>query len=184
MFVFTKARGRDVVFWQSARNTKQSRPNVTTPTARAGGLILDIIVDTHETYPWKFTAQQTTTQRRALPTGDYAIEHNGTVIAAVERKSLIDFVSTLTSGKLSYLLAALSTLPHAALVVEDRYSAIFKLDRVRPLVIAEGIAEAHIRFPNVPIIFAETRPLAQEWTYRFFGAALTHQLETRALHGS
>ncbi len=180
MFVFTKARGRDVIFWQSARTAKQSRPSVNTPTARASGQILEIIVDSHETYPWKFTKQQATTTRRALSNGDYAIEHNGAIVAVVERKSLIDFVGTLTNGKLSYLLAALSTTQHSALVIEDRYSAIFKLDRVRPTVVAEGIAEAHVRFPTVPIIFADTRPLAEEWTYRFFGAALTHQLETDA----
>ena len=29
--VFTTARGRDVVFWQSPRTRKQARPNVTTP---------------------------------------------------------------------------------------------------------------------------------------------------------
>lgn len=180
MFVFTKARGRDVIFWQSARTAKQSRPSVRTPTARASGQILEIIVDSHETYPWKFTKQQATTTRRALSIGDYAIEHNGAILASVERKSLIDFVGTLTNGKLSYLLAALSTTRHSALVIEDRYSAIFKLDRVRPTVVAEGIAEAHVRFPTVPIIFADTRPLAEEWTYRFFGAALTHQSETDA----
>lgn len=28
MFVHTTARARDVIFWQSARTTKQSRPNV------------------------------------------------------------------------------------------------------------------------------------------------------------
>ena len=35
MFVFAKARGRDVIFWQSARTAKQARPNVALPTARA-----------------------------------------------------------------------------------------------------------------------------------------------------
>ena len=35
--VFTTARGRDVVFWQSPRTRKQARPNVRTPTARAAG---------------------------------------------------------------------------------------------------------------------------------------------------
>lgn len=35
-FVFTKARGRDVVFWQSARTRKQARPNVSVPTAASG----------------------------------------------------------------------------------------------------------------------------------------------------
>ncbi len=35
-----------------------------------------------------------------------------------------------------------------------------------------------MRFPDVPIVFCETRPLAQEWTYRFLGAALAHVLES------
>ncbi len=33
--VFTVARGRDMVFWQSPRTRKQARPNVRTPAARA-----------------------------------------------------------------------------------------------------------------------------------------------------
>ena len=96
---------------------------------------------------------------------------------SVERKSLADLVATLTGGKLRYLMAALASVPSGALVVEDRYSSIFKLERVRPALVADGIAEAQVRFPTVPIVFAETRPLAQEWTYRFLGAALTHHVE-------
>ena len=48
---------------------------------------------------------------------------------AVERKSLTDLVSTRTSRKLRHLLAELVALPAAAVVVEDRYSAVSKLDR-------------------------------------------------------
>ena len=57
------------------------------------------------------------------------------------------------------------------MVVEERYSQVFKLDHVRPSVVADGIAECQIRFPTVPIIFCDTRTLAQEWTYRFLAAA-------------
>jgi hypothetical protein len=96
------------------------------------------------------------------------------VIAAVERKSLADLVSTIVSGKLRYQLGDLAALPHAAVVVEDRYSAIFKLDRVRPATITEQLGEAAARFPSVPIVFTETRQLAQEWSYRFLGTALAH----------
>jgi len=39
-------------------------------------------------------------------------------------------------------------------------------------VVADGLAEAQVRFPSVPLVFCETRPLAEEWTYRFLGAAL------------
>lgn len=173
-FVFTKARGRDMIFWQSARTAKQARPNVSVPRARASGRILDIVVDSHERYAWKFQDQQATIRRSALVAGDYGIELDGRLVAAVERKSLADFVSTLTSGKLRYLLADLAVLDRAAVVVEDRYSSVFRLDRVRPAIVAEGLAEAQVRFPTVPIVFCETRKLAQEWTYRFLGAAAAH----------
>jgi hypothetical protein len=178
-FVFARARGREVIFWQSARTARQARPNVALPTQRASGQVLEILIDSHERYPWKFTAQQAKTRRQALTAGDYAIEIDGEIVASVERKSLADLVSTMTTGKLRYLLAALAELPRAALVVEDRYSAIFKLTYTRPAVIAEGLAEAQVRFPNVPIVFCETRPLAQEWTYRFLGAAVAHHVDDR-----
>ena len=89
----------------------------------------------------------------------------------MERKSLADLVASLTSGRLRYALAEMAALPRAAVVVEDRYSAIFKLDRVRPALVADGLAEVQVRWPNVPIIFCETRQLAEEWTYRFLAAA-------------
>jgi hypothetical protein len=176
-FVFTRARGREVIFWQSARTARQARPGVTVPTRRASGMVLEILVDSHERYPWRFSSQQAITRRQALPAGDYAVELDGRIVAAIERKSLADLSSTLTSGKLRYLLAALDEVPRAALVVEDRYSAVFKSPFVAPGVLAEGLAEAQVRFPGVPIVFCETRPLAQEWAYRFLGAALAHHDE-------
>ncbi|GAB7002562.1 hypothetical protein JCM18899A_00330 [Nocardioides sp. AN3] len=170
--VFTTARGREVVFWQSPRTRKQARPNVRTPTARASGIAdLEIVVDSHEQYPYRFTGQQVQTTKRALPCGDYGLALDGRLVAAVERKSLADLVSSLTSGRLRYALAELAALPRAAVVVEDRYSAIFKLDRVRPAQIADGLAELQVRWPNVAIVFCETRPLAEEWTYRFLAAS-------------
>jgi hypothetical protein len=172
--VFTRIRGgRQAIFWQSGRTAKQARPNVTLPAARASGIAdLSIIVDSHERYAWKFAEQQASTTRRALPAGDYGVELDGTVVAAVERKSLPDLVSTLTSGKMRYVLADLATVGRAAVVVEARYSEIFKLTRVRPSTVAEAVAECQVRVPDVPIVFCDNRALAQEWTYRFLGAAL------------
>ena len=142
-----------------------------TPTARAAGIPeLEIIADCHEQYPYRFGGQQATV-KRALPCGDYGITSEGRLIASVERKSLADLVASLTGGKLRYALAELAALPRAAVVVEDRYSAIFKLDRVNPALVADGLAEVQVRWPNVPIVFCETRQLAEEWTYRFLAAA-------------
>ncbi|ALE76945.1 hypothetical protein FRP1_29840 (plasmid) [Pseudonocardia sp. EC080625-04] len=170
--VFTRGRGRQMVFWQSPRTRKQARPDVRTPTARAGGLVeLEIVVDAHERYPYTFTGQQVRTVRRGLRCGDYAVTHDEQVVGVVERKSLPDLVSSLLSGRLRFALGELAAAPRAAVVVEDRYSRIFRLDRVRPAVVADGLAELHITYPGVPILFCETRKLAEEWTYRYLAAA-------------
>lgn len=170
--VFTTARGREVVFWQSPRTRKQARPNVRTPTARAAGITeLEIVVDSHEHYPYRFAGQQVRTVKRALPCGDYGTTLDGRLVAAVERKSLPDLATSLINGKLRYALGELAALPRAAIVVEDRYSAIFKLTHARPSRVADGLAELQVRWPNVPTVFCETRGLAEEWTYRFLAAA-------------
>jgi hypothetical protein len=180
--VFTTARGRDAVFWQTARVRKKARPNVTTPTARAAGIAeLEILVDSHEQYPYKFARQQASTVRRALRAGDYGVTAAGRLVASVERKSLADLVATLTSGRLGFALADLAALPRAALVVEDRYSQVFRLEQVRPAVVADGLAEAQTRWPSVPIVFCETRQLAEEWTYRFLAAARAWALAETAV---
>jgi Lsr2 len=58
-------------------------------------------------------------------------------------------------------------------VVEDRYSQVFTQDRVRPALVADGLAELQVRWPTIPIVFCETRKLAEEWTYRYLAAAHT-----------
>ncbi|MCU0298301.1 MAG: hypothetical protein MUF33_07245 [Candidatus Nanopelagicales bacterium] len=177
-FVVTRIRGgREAIFWQSARTTKQARPNVGLPTGRAQGLAdLTVLVDSHERYPYTFARQSgrghVETVRRGLAAGDYAVELDGRVVAAVERKSLTDLSASLLNGKLRFAMADLAALPRAAVVVEERYSKLFALEHVRPSVVADALAEAQVRCPGVPIFFAETRTLAEEWTYRFLAAGL------------
>lgn len=172
--VFTTAKGREVVFWQAPRTRKQARPAVRVPTARASGVAeLLIVVDAHERYLYRFVSLQVRTERRGPSCGDYAVEVDEAVVAAVERKSLTDLVSSLTSGRLRYALSELATLPRAAVVVEDRYSQVFAQDRVRPALVADGLAELQVRWPTIPLVFCETRPLAEEWTYRYLAAAYT-----------
>lgn len=172
-FVITTIRGgRTAVFWQTSRTAKQARPRATVSSARAQGIAgLEIVVDSHERYPWSFGDQQVTTRRQSLPAGDYAVVDGPLVVAAVERKGLQDLVGSLTTGKLKYQLTELSAVPRAAVVVEERYSRALAHEVVRASVIADGLAEAQVAFPSVPIVFCETRKLAQEWTYRFLAAA-------------
>ena len=96
----------------------------------------------------------------------------------VERKSLADLARRLVDGQLAYTLAEMATFSRAAVVVEDRYANLFKLEHTRPGFVVEMLAALTVRYPTVPITFCETRPLAEEWTYRF-GAALAYaQAET------
>ena len=170
--VLTQARGREMIFWQSPRTARQARPAVAIPTARAHGHVLEIVVDTGEKYPYRFSGQQATTRRQRLSAGDYGVLLDDRLVACVERKTIDDLAGSLLSGRLTYALAELSALPRAALVVEERYSRLFKLPHVAGARAAEALAEAQARFPTVPIVFCETRPLAQEWTYRWLGACL------------
>ena len=183
--VFTRLRdGRDGIFWQSARTTRKTRPGLRVPTRRSAAGVLEIIVDTRERYAWKFTEQQATTTRRALAVGDYAVEIGPveigpvevgpTVVAVVERKTLADLASVIVDGSLLITLGELASVPRAAVVVEDRWADVFRLRHVSPSMVAEMIAGAQVRFPAVPIVFCETRALAQEWSYRFLGAALSY----------
>jgi hypothetical protein len=181
--VFTRIQGgREGIFWQSARTTRQARPGIRVPRRRAAGLAeLTILIDTRERYPYRFAHQQADTEREALPVGDYGIAHDDELVAVVERKSLADLTRRLVDGQLAYALADMSTIPRAAVVVEDRYSNLFKLEHTKPGFVAEMLAALTVRYPTVPISFCDTRPLAEEWTYRFLGAALAyHQAETQS----
>jgi hypothetical protein len=173
--VFTRLQGgREGIFWQTARTTRKTRPGLRVPTRRAAAGVLEIVVDTRERYAWKFSAQQTTTTKRALAVGDYAVELDGDVAGVVERKTLADLAGRLVDGSLLVLLGELAALPRAAVVVEDRWADVFRLRHVSPGMVAELLAGAQVRYPNVPIVFCETRQLAHEWAYRFLGAALAY----------
>ena len=174
--VFTSIHGgREGIFWQTKRTTALARPGIRIPTRRASKrLDLVIVVDTRERYPYRFARQQAAPLRGALRAGDYGVVRAGELVASVERKTLVDLAGRLVDGSLAYALADLSAVPRAAVVVEDRYSKLFKLTHVAPSFVAELLAAVQVRYPSVPIVFCETRPLAEEWTFRFLGAALAY----------
>lgn len=172
-FVFVTLRGgREAVFWQTAKTAAASRPGVRIPSRRASGLDeLEIVQDTRERYGYRFAGQRVTVRKAALRAGDYAVALDGDVVAAVERKTVADLVTRLVDGQLAFALADLSTLPHAAAVVEGRYADTFKSEHVQPGFVADLLARVAVRYPSVPVVFAGSRKLAEEWTYRFLAAA-------------
>jgi hypothetical protein len=173
-FVFTTLRSRPAIFWQTAKAVRTARPGIRVPTRRASGLdAWTIEVDTRERYPYRFAKHDSVTVLRAkLPAGDYAVRGGDDVLAAVERKSMADLSKALVDGSLAFKMAELGALPAAAVVVEGRYPDLFKVEHVRPGWLPEVLARLQVRYPDVPVVFADTRPFAEEWTYRFLGAAL------------
>lgn len=177
-FVFTephpgRADGRPMIFWQTAKTARRARPGQRAPTRRASGLdSLTVEIDTRERYPYRFQGRPVERRRRALACGDYAVTMDELVLAAVERKTLEDLVKALVDGSLAYQLAELSALPAATVVVEARYSELVAAPRVKPGWLCELIAQLQLRYPTVPILFCDSRKLAEDYTHRFLAAAL------------
>jgi hypothetical protein len=181
-FVFTRVGGgREGIFWQTRKVAATARPGARIPGRRISDLPerMTILVDTRERYPYRFASQQADVSREALPAGDYAVRDvSGRIVAAVERKTIGDLAGSLNGGSLTFELAKLASLPRAALVVEDRYASLLKLTHAPTGFLPDLLARVQVRYPEIPIVFTETRPLAEEWTFRWLGAVLAESLAT------
>ena len=76
-------------------------------------------------------------------------------------------------------LAKLAEMPRAAVVVEDRYGNLLKQAYAPAGFLPDMLARVQVRYPEIPIVFLETRPLAEEWTFRYLGAALAEYASER-----
>jgi ERCC4-type nuclease len=131
-----------------------------------------ITVDTRERHAYRFATQGAETIRAPLPAGDYAVyAQDGMLLAAVERKSLENLAATLSDGTLAFQMQRLSELPLAAVVVEGRYSGLYKLGHVSGAWLADQLSRLEVRYPEVRVVFADSRRLAEDWTQRFFSSA-------------
>jgi hypothetical protein len=173
-FVFTSVRGgHPAVFWQTAKTARGARPGARVPARRSWDQpSLVIAADTRERYGYRFAAQQADVQKRPLRAGDYAVlDEAGEPLAAVERKTIENLVAGLVDGSLAFQLAELAELPRAAVVVEGRYDQLLKVEHTQPGWILDLLARLQVRYRAVPIVFTGSRKLAEEYTFRFLGAA-------------
>lgn len=188
-FVFTQQpTGREGIFWQTRKVASTARPGARIPGRRISELGADlvILVDTRERYPYRFARQKTSTERVALVAGDYAVRNRaGGVVAAVERKSVSDLAGSLSNGSVVFELAKLSALGRAAVVVEEGYGKLLAhaTARVRAGFLPDLLARVQVRYPEIPIVFCENRALAEEWTFRWLGAALIETMAEEELDG-
>lgn len=170
-FVFTNARGRPAIWWQTQKTVQAANPGARVPRGRSAGS-LAVVIDSREKYGWKFAARDVAIERRALPAGDYALVVDGALIAVVERKTLENLATSLSDGTLNFQLQRLSEVGRSAVVVEGDYPGLFRTQPGRGAWLADMLGRLAIRYPEVPVVFAGSRKFAEEWTYRFFGAAM------------
>ncbi len=170
-FVFTEARGRPVVWWQTQKTVQAANPGARIPRGRSAGP-LTIAIDTREKYGWKFAGRPVTLERRALASGDYAALAGGQVGAVVERKTLENLATSLSDGSLAFQMQRLAEVGRSAVVVEGDYPDLFRTQPGRGSWLGDMLGRLTVRYPEVPIVFGGSRRFAEEWTYRFFGAAM------------
>jgi hypothetical protein len=58
-------------------------------------------------------------------------------------------MASLSDGTLSFQMQRLAEVGAAAVVVEGRYSALFKLEHVPAAFIADGLARTQVRYPEI-----------------------------------
>jgi hypothetical protein len=169
-FVFTTARGRPAIWWQTQKAAQAANPGARVPRGRRGGP-LSVVIDTREKYGWKFAGRPVTIERRSLPAGDYAVVVGDDLVAVVERKTLDNLATSLSDGSLAFQMQRLAEQPRAAVVVEGDYSGLFRAQPGRGSWLGDILGRLAVRYPEVPVMFTGSRNFAEEWAYRFLGAA-------------
>ncbi|TCW62099.1 ERCC4 domain-containing protein [Treponema sp. J25] len=165
---------------QTAQREHRSRSRLSLRPVKTS---FTVVVDTAEKYPWKFPKAQI--EKRKLPAGDYALIHEDTILAVVERKTFQNLLTDFSRiAMLHQVLRELETLPHAALVIEADYGDFLNPERLehsyKPAHCYRVLSELQAMHPHLPIIFARTRKEANLWTYGFFRAVYRKSLEERA----
>ena len=99
--------------------------------------MLDIVIDTREQRPWSFPDTDAAVAIGTLRTGDYALK--GDASFAIERKSLNDFLGTISTGwpRFQRELGRMNAVAFVAkvIIVEGDFSSVCFADS------PEGIAE-------------------------------------------
>src|SRR6266702_1812627 len=175
-FVFTQARGRPAIWWQTQKTAQAANPGARIPRGRSSGP-LTIAIDTREKYGWKFAGRPVAIERRALRAGDYAAVVGETVVAVIERKTLENLATSLSDGGLAFQMQRLAEVARAAIVVEGDYPDLFRTQPGRGSWLADMLGRLAVRYSEVPVVFAGSRKFAEEWAYRFLGAAVADHTE-------
>ncbi len=131
------------------------------------------MVDTREHYGYRFAGGTCRSCGLRFPRATAAVQNqDGAIVAAVERKTLENLATTLSDGTLAFQMQRLAELPLSAVVVEGRYPALLSSPHVPAAWLGDVLARLQVRYPEVQVVFADSRRFAEEWMYRFLAAAV------------
>ncbi len=145
---------------------------------------LTILIDSREQNPLPFRNSERTTLR----TGDYSFACNGRSFASeccIERKSLPDLFSTLTSGHARFKreLQRAQSLKYFAIVVEGSYSDLVNRNfefgfkaKTPGFVVGKILTKIHLKY-GVPIWFAADRSDAMRLIHQLFDSYYSYACE-------
>ena len=80
--------------------------------------------------------------------------------------------TSLSDGSLAFQMQRLAAVGPAAVVVEGNYPDLFRTKPGRGSWLADMLGRLAVRYAEIPIVFVGSRRFAEEWAYRFFGAAV------------
>ncbi|MCK9519966.1 MAG: hypothetical protein M0R74_13215 [Dehalococcoidia bacterium] len=151
---------------------------------------LRIIIDTREQSPWAWDANDATTEIRALSAGDYAlaadcerVKGRATLAVrfAVERKSLDDFLGTISAGwdRFQRELTRMEAFPARVVIVEGDFKDVcfsqgadgiipppHNHPALRPAFVARRISE--LTMMGVSVLLAGDAQMAAGLAFRVF----------------
>ena len=130
---------------------------------------LQIIIDTREQQPWSFPEDQVVVFRKGLKTADYALV--GDDEFAIERKSIDDFVGTVSSGwdrfKRELDRMSEANFPVKVVIIEGDFADIinhrYNHSRVMPKFVMKRISE--LIMMKVTVMFASNALMATGMCY-------------------
>ena len=172
-FVFTEVRGRPAIFWQTQKAARAASPGARIPPCPSATLKPQ---DLHR-HQGALPLQVRRTRRRGRVGGSPGRGLRRGARRGSDRRRRAEDPREPRGLALRRLHglpdATAGGGPKAAVVIEGRYSALFRLEHVPPTFIADGLARLQVRYPEIQVVFADSRRFAEEWTYRFLAAALS-----------
>ena len=131
--------------------------------------MLQIIIDTREQTPWHFPEGTAEVSRGCISAGDYAVKGDQFNFA-IERKSLDDFVGTISTGwdRFQAELARMIGFPAMVVIVEGSFFEInhfhYNHPQVRPGFVCKQIALLTLQ--GVAVLFCDNPILAAGMCWR------------------